>query len=83
MQFGGEVQPGQAYIVGERRPELFVPNMPGRIEPAVRGNFGGGSVNISFQYAPMISTASRQEAIEVIAPLIEDVIKDRTRGRVL
>lgn len=35
---GGPVSPGQAYLVGERGPELFVPTASGRIETgAVRG----------------------------------------------
>ncbi len=32
---GGPVIGGQPYIVGERRPELFIPNTSGRIEPRV------------------------------------------------
>lgn len=39
-EFGGPVLAGQAYIVGERRPELFIPNQSGRIAPSVNG---GGS----------------------------------------
>jgi hypothetical protein len=34
---GGPVSPGKAYIVGERRPELFVPDTAGRIIPRVPG----------------------------------------------
>jgi hypothetical protein len=32
---GGPVRAGHPYIVGERRPELFVPSVSGRIEPRV------------------------------------------------
>lgn len=32
---GGSVQAGMPYVVGEYRPELFVPTVPGRIEPRV------------------------------------------------
>ena len=32
---GGDVQPGHAYVVGERRPELFVPRSAGTIVPSV------------------------------------------------
>jgi len=48
---GGPVAAGRAYVVGERGPELFVPNMAGRIEassrlaPASSGT-GGGNVYI-------------------------------------
>ena len=34
-EFGGPVSKGRAYIVGERRPELFVPNTNGVIIPQV------------------------------------------------
>jgi len=37
-QHGGPVTVGQAYIVGERRAELFVPNQNGRIIPSVTNN---------------------------------------------
>ena len=34
---GGDVTPGRAYIVGEQRPELFVPKSAGTIVPNVSG----------------------------------------------
>ncbi len=33
LEGGGDVVPGAAYIVGEKRPELFVPDRPGKIVP--------------------------------------------------
>jgi len=45
MQFGGPVQQGASYFVGERRPERFVPNVNGRIYPNGGGS-GGGVTNI-------------------------------------
>lgn len=42
---GGPVNAGQPYIVGERRPELFVPNRPGTIIPSLKG-LGGGAGGI-------------------------------------
>lgn len=50
---GGPVSAGQAYMVGERGPEPFVPSVDGRIlsvpqaQAALRGN-GGGGMNVSF-----------------------------------
>lgn len=52
---GGPADPSQAYVVGERGPELFVPNVSGRVVPNSvfqGGGSGGGSrpsvtVNIS------------------------------------
>ncbi len=40
--------PGRAYVVGEKRPELFVPNAAGRIYPSVSMSKGGaGDMNIN------------------------------------
>jgi hypothetical protein len=39
---GGDVQPGRAYMVGEKRPELFVPRSAGTIVPSLKS--GDGSV---------------------------------------
>ena len=41
---GGGVQAGRAYVVGEKRPELFVPGQSGMILPSVpSGRSGGGN----------------------------------------
>lgn len=45
-QFGGSVFPGQAQIVGERRPEIFVPFTGGKIMPTTAGA-GGGAINVT------------------------------------
>lgn len=39
---GGNVEAGRAYVVGEKRPEIFVPRSPGRIVPDA--SWGNGSV---------------------------------------
>jgi hypothetical protein len=47
---GGDTQPGRAYIVGEKRPELFVPGQAGRVVPSVtNGNstYNHTSVNMT------------------------------------
>jgi len=45
-EFGGPVSKGRAYIVGERRPELFVPNTNGVIIPQLPSmDYSGASVN--------------------------------------
>lgn len=43
---GGPVNARQPYIVGEKRPELFVPRAPGNIIPSLKG-MGGQSVNLT------------------------------------
>jgi len=42
---GGAVTAGQAYMVGERRPEMFVPPTSGRIEPRPQG--GSTVINLN------------------------------------
>jgi len=44
---GGTVSKGQAYLVGERGAELFIPNQSGQITQASRGT-GGGAVSVNF-----------------------------------
>jgi len=45
-EFGGPVSKGRAYIVGEKRPELFVPNTNGVIVPQVPSmDYSGASVS--------------------------------------
>lgn len=39
---GGSVSAGRAYVVGENRPEVFIPDTNGRIQPSVGS--GGGQV---------------------------------------
>lgn len=54
---GGPVQAGRPYIVGEHRPELFVPNTNGTIIPKVpamagASAVGGGMTNITINMPP-------------------------------
>lgn len=51
---GGPVSGGQPYIVGERGPELFVPNSSGGIVPNNRLGMGGG-----FTLAPVYNIDAR------------------------
>lgn len=48
-QHGGPVMAGRSYIVGERRPELFVPEENGRILPRVPTNWSEGWDNESMR----------------------------------
>ncbi len=45
---GGPVQAGQPYMVGERRPELFIPSTSGRIVPRPQS---GGAITLSPTYS--------------------------------
>ena len=75
---GGPVSPGQAYMVGERGPEMFVPTSAGRIE-ANGGGRAQRDVRVSINLAaPRGATAptamqrsSRQVASAVRRALTE------------
>jgi hypothetical protein len=45
----GDIPQGKAYIVGEKRPELFVPGQAGRVIPAVPTTGGGPTQHITVQ----------------------------------
>lgn len=45
-ELGGPVMPGRSYIVGEKRPEVFVPTQSGNIKQT--SQVGGGSVTVNF-----------------------------------
>lgn len=48
---GGPVGPGMAYLVGEKEPEIFVPDQAGTIVPMSRtGRGGGDNVSIANTY---------------------------------
>jgi tape measure domain-containing protein len=48
-QRGGPVKAGQPYIVGEKRPELFVPDTPGHVYPRVPNMSGATSKPVSVE----------------------------------
>ena len=61
---GGPVAPGQAYLVGERGPEIFVPTMAGRVDAGggtrdirIIVNVAGGGAD-----APRMAASGRQIA---------------------
>ena len=65
---GGPVRAGSAYIVGERRPELFVPSSNGTIIPRVPKSSAG------------LGGLSAAQAYEAIYRGARDAIEGRNRG---
>ena len=59
---GGVPPIGRASIVGERGPELFVPNTAGRIVPNDQLNMGGGETVVNFN----ISAIDTQTGVEFL-----------------
>ena len=76
---GGPVTGGQAYMVGERGPELFVPTASGRIAPG--GGPVGGGINITVNVAtpPDASAAFMQRTGAQIARHVRAAL-DRADG---
>jgi tape measure domain-containing protein len=56
-EHGGPVMAGHPYIVGEKRPELFVPNTDGTIIPEIPGAIGGPAVQIGTLVARVEDTS--------------------------
>lgn len=75
---GGDVMPGRAYVVGEHRPELFVPKVAGTIVPRVPG--GGGSDGPPI-YINVTTTdvVSRQELRSTVRQAVSGVVGARRR----
>jgi len=71
---GGPVRAGMPYIVGERRPELFVPALDGMILPTVpdgmTGSHGGRAVNVAV-FERRSSMRQWLESLEGEAAMIE------------
>jgi len=62
---GGPVTAGSPYIVGERRPELFIPNQSGRILPSLPDNGRGGRGIISREMVEaMLRAAEAMQRLE-------------------
>ncbi len=60
---GGAVQSGMPYVVGEKRPEIFVPQTSGRIVPSTSGMGSSGvRINIINNTSSRVSAQSSQGA---------------------
>ena len=77
-QFGGPVQRGRPYVVGERRPELFVPDRNGTIVPNTNG-LGGSMV---FNFSPVIQVTDRRAVDQALAEAYP-VFEDRVRSGII
>lgn len=74
---GGPVNAGQAYRVGERGPETFVPTTPGKIIPAGRGG-GGITVNVQNNTPAQVETKPRPDGgFDMIISQVEGAMAQR------
>lgn len=80
---GGPVNAGQAYRVGERGPETFVPTTPGKIVPAGRG--GGMRIVINNTAAGQVQTSAQRQPngdLSIMVSALESqMAKNAVRGQ--
>jgi hypothetical protein len=79
---GGPVSSGNAYVVGEQGPELFVPRSSGSI--VSNGNMsaaasGGGGVNITYNIASGVTRAELGPLLEIERRRLKAEIPDMVR----
>lgn len=63
---GGPVRKGSPYIVGEKRPELFVPNQSGKIVPNLNDVGGGTVINNNIQNVNIGSNAKGMHLMQML-----------------
>ena len=83
---GGTIQGKRPVIVGERGPEMFIPNVGGRIVPngALPSGGGGTVINQSLNFATGIQNTVRAEVMNMM-PIIQNatlqaVVDQKRRG---
>ena len=94
-EFGGPVKAGQPYIVGEKRPELFVPDTNGTIIPnlnAIQSNntsigsnsISGGDTNIKVEINPTFQSldpAAGQAMFKAQMPQMLTAVEDALKNK--
>jgi len=78
---GGAVSKGKPIMVGERGPEMFVPNSTGQITQAARGT-GGGTVNVNFNIEAIDSNSFNSVLVEnrgIITSIINNALNEKGR----
>jgi hypothetical protein len=82
---GGAVSKGKPIIVGERGPELFVPNSTGQITQSARGT-GGGPVNVNFNITTVDARSFDQLLVQrrgTISRIINESVNERGREAII
>ena len=85
MAKGGAVSKGQAVVVGERGPELFVPNQTGQITQNARGT-GGGSVVVNFNVNTIDSRGFDEALYQnrgTITAIINNAVNEKGRRELI
>ena len=82
---GGALMAGRASIVGERGPELFIPNATGQVTQSARG-MGGRAVNVNFNINTIDSRGFDEALVEnraTITSIINNALTERGRGELI
>ena len=82
---GGAVSKSQPVVVGERGPEMFVPNSTGQITQAARGT-GGGAVNVNFTINAIDTRGFDEALVEnraTITGIINNALAEKGRSELV
>jgi hypothetical protein len=82
---GGAVSKGKPIMVGERGPELFVPNQTGQIQQNSRGT-GGGTVNVNFNIEAIDSNSFNSVLVEnrgIITSIINNALNEKGKRELI
>ncbi|WP_310474106.1 hypothetical protein [Sandarakinorhabdus sp.] len=85
---GGPVEAGVPYLVGENKPEIFIPTSRGRIapNPAMGGGGGGQAVDVTVRTEPSpffvqsVDAVTRSAARDEVGGQLARAGRPRTRG---
>ena len=82
---GGAVSKGKPFVVGERGPELFIPNQTGQITQSARG-MSGSPVNVNFSINTVDATGFEELLVRsrgTITTLINNAVNERGRAALI
>ena len=85
FQHCGAVSKGKPIVVGERGPELFVPNTSGQIQQNARGT-GGGPVNVNFSITALDASGFSEMLIQnrgTISHIINQAVNERGASNIV
>jgi len=79
FQHGGAVSKGKPVVVGERGPEMFIPNTSGQITQHARGA-GGSPVNVNFSITTLDASGFSDMLVQnrgTISGIINQAVNER------
>ena len=82
---GGAIRKGQPAIIGERGPELFIPNQTGQITQSARG-MGGSSVNVNFNINTVDASGFEELLVRsrgTITQLVNNAVNEKGRSSII